>query len=248
MPTLTLTDSLTTHILWRPKVFWNSDTSFTVFYWTDDNNLSCQTYNLAGIPLIAHDHINANANAINDFAVARDSLGRMVAVWEDVTTGKILCQRFNSDATLLGTNIVISAGTYEVPNWSLTVDFRDGLVCAVWNDADYRLWLQVFDFENPTKLRPEKSLLTPRDFRLVGNYPNPFNATTKIRFYLPQARQVELKVWDCRGVLVREKQYSSCTSGWNEIEFEADDLPSGLYLYQVRSGNIASQAKMLLMK
>jgi len=59
---------------------------------------------------------------------------------------------------------------------------------------------------------------------------------------------VELKVWDCRGVLVREKQYSSCTSGWNEIEFEADDLPSGLYLYQVRSGNIASRTKMLLMK
>ncbi len=247
-PTLTLTDTLTTNILWHPKVLWNSDTTFTVFYWTDANNLERQTYNSHGVSLDFQEQVNTNANGIDDFAVARDSLGRMVAVWEDLTTGKILCQRFNTDASLLGSNIVISTGTYQVPTWSLTVDFKNGLVCVVWNDADYRLWLQVFDFDNPEKIGPEKSPTAPQDFRLIGNYPNPFNATTKIRFYLSQMGPVELKVWDCRGALVWEREYHGRASGWNEIEFEANDLPSGLYLYEVRSGKNASRAKMLLMK
>lgn len=172
----------------------------------------------------------------------------MVAVWEDVTTDKILCQRFNSDASLLDSIFVLSSGTYQVPLLSLSTDFKDGQVCAVWNDADYNIWLQVFDFANPNKVKPEKSSEVMREFRLASNFPNPFNAATRIRFYLPQAGKVGLKVWDCNGHLVSEEDFPAFRSGWNEIDFKADDLPSGIYLYEIKSGKNFCQAKMLLLK
>ncbi len=249
-PTLALSDpSLEWHgPIGYPHVLWNSDSTFTVFYWTNHENIYCQTFSEQGHPVNSLCQLNAEGLEADDFAVARDSLGRMVAVWEDLTSGKLFCQRFNADASLRDLVFVLSTGTYNIPNEAISVDFKDGLVCAVWNDTDYRLWLQRFDFDNPNQIMPEESLTAPRDFRLAGNYPNPFNATTKIRFYLPQAGPVELKVWDCRVVLVRKRQYSGCLSGRNEIDFKADDLPSGMYMYEVRSGKNASRAKMLLMK
>ncbi|MFH1213132.1 MAG: T9SS type A sorting domain-containing protein [Candidatus Neomarinimicrobiota bacterium] len=248
--TLSLNDSLyiNNYAIWFPKVFWNSDTSFTVFYRIEDGNLYRQSYNMQGNALGVVRRVNKLIDSAGDFSVARDSLGRMVAVWEDLTTDKILCQRFNSDASLLDSIFAVSSGTYQIPLLSLSTDFKDGRVCVVWNDADYRIWLQVFDFENPNKMTPEKSPTAPQDFLLAGNYPNPFNATTRIRFYLPQVGTVGIKVWDCRGHLVREKDFPAFRSGWNEIEFKADDLPSGIYLYEIKSGKNACQAKMLLMK
>ncbi|MFA3783586.1 T9SS type A sorting domain-containing protein [Melioribacteraceae bacterium 4301-Me] len=93
------------------------------------------------------------------------------------------------------------------------------------------------------------------DYTLEQNYPNPFNPTTKISFSLPEASYVTLKVYDVLGreiaVLVDENK----PAGRYEIQFDASELPSGIYFYRIAihsdrltAGNKTFVRKMLLIK
>lgn len=91
----------------------------------------------------------------------------------------------------------------------------------------------------------------PSTIQLMGNYPNPFNPSTKIRFSVPQPGQVEVAVYNSLGQLVT-KQLVNATSGTQEVNFDASGLTSGIYLYKVAMKNSAENAavtgKMILMK
>jgi photosystem II stability/assembly factor-like uncharacterized protein len=85
-------------------------------------------------------------------------------------------------------------------------------------------------------------------YKLEQNYPNPFNPTTKISWQsLVSSRQV-LKVFDVLGneiaVLVDEER----EAGYHSIDFNASDLPSGVYFYQLRAGAFVETKKMLLLR
>ncbi|HZY10364.1 MAG TPA: Ig-like domain repeat protein [Bacteroidota bacterium] len=74
----------------------------------------------------------------------------------------------------------------------------------------------------------------PTVFALQQNYPNPFNPTTRIQFDLPVTSFVTLKVYNTIGQeIVRLKDRETMTQGTKEIEFQALELPSGVYFYQV---------------
>ena len=91
------------------------------------------------------------------------------------------------------------------------------------------------------------------DFKLEQNYPNPFNPTTKIKFEIPgQAPNdnalVSLKVYDILGndiaTLVNEEK----PVGEYEVEFDGQNLPSGVYFYQLKAGSFIQTKKMILLK
>lgn len=88
----------------------------------------------------------------------------------------------------------------------------------------------------------------PGDFRLLQNYPNPFNPMTVIRYSLFENRFVNLKVLDILGKeiksLVNEKQ----NAGNYEVEWNAYELPSGIYFYRLQSGNFSDTKSMMLLK
>lgn len=90
--------------------------------------------------------------------------------------------------------------------------------------------------------------LVPMDYALHQNYPNPFNPATAIRYSIPAAERVTLTVYDLRGqavaVLVNGHQHA----GVHEVRFDARDLASGVYFYQIKAGPFAGTRKMLLMK
>jgi hypothetical protein len=83
---------------------------------------------------------------------------------------------------------------------------------------------------------------------LDQNYPNPFNPSTSISYSLEKDGFVTLKVFDMLGrevaELVNENQYA----GNYTIEFNAINLPSGIYIYQLQSGIFNDIKKMLLIK
>lgn len=89
----------------------------------------------------------------------------------------------------------------------------------------------------------------PGEFSLSQNYPNPFNPTTSIRFELPSASNVTLKVYNVRGqlveILVNNEQVSA---GYKEVEFNATNLASGIYFYSIQAGNFTATKKMILIK
>ncbi len=96
-----------------------------------------------------------------------------------------------------------------------------------------------------TSLEDESSI--PTQFELAGNYPNPFNPRTTIRFGMPHAADVHLAVYDVSGRLVSTLIDGLQPPGWHEVSFEASDLPSGAYIYRLTTPDgIFSQTMMLL--
>jgi hypothetical protein len=90
---------------------------------------------------------------------------------------------------------------------------------------------------------------TPREFKLLGNYPNPFNPTTTIRFSMPQRNEVTLEVYDVLGRLVASQQLGVQQSGDREVTFNAANLASGVYTYRLRTAaNDVVAGRMMLLK
>jgi hypothetical protein len=89
----------------------------------------------------------------------------------------------------------------------------------------------------------------PQQFRLMQNYPNPFNPTTNITFTLPHSGNVTLKVYNMLGqeVATLINGYRTAQKNYN-VKFDATNLASGVYIYQLKFGSQSITKKMVLMK
>ncbi|MFN1836003.1 DUF1501 domain-containing protein [Balneola sp. MJW-20] len=96
-----------------------------------------------------------------------------------------------------------------------------------------------------TESRPES---VPDDFKLNQNYPNPFNPTTTISFSVSRSTQVRIQVFDSKGSLIRTLMNRSVTSGEHSLQFDAANLPSGVYFYKIETGLGTETGKMTLIK
>ena len=88
----------------------------------------------------------------------------------------------------------------------------------------------------------------PKQFNLSQNYPNPFNPTTVIEYSLPKSGAVKLAVYDILGREVSSLVNENQLAGSYKVQFNADKLASGIYFYQIRSGNFISTKRMVLLK
>ncbi len=88
----------------------------------------------------------------------------------------------------------------------------------------------------------------PEQFSLSQNYPNPFNPTTVINYQLPINNHTMLKVYDLLGTEVVTLVDEMKAAGNYAIKFDGKNLSSGIYFYQLRSGNFVKTNKMLLMR
>ncbi len=94
----------------------------------------------------------------------------------------------------------------------------------------------------------ELSLGIPNEFKLYQNYPNPFNPTTKLRFGLPKEAHVHLSFFNVLGEVVKMVHVGDQNAGYHEVEFNADNLPSGIYIYQIVTDDYRQSKKMILLK
>lgn len=88
----------------------------------------------------------------------------------------------------------------------------------------------------------------PSDFELGQNYPNPFNPTTTISYFLTESGNVELTVYDMLGRKVRTLVNEEKQDGYHKVRFDASQLPSGVYVYLLRTDAKKELRKMTLLK
>ena len=88
----------------------------------------------------------------------------------------------------------------------------------------------------------------PCEFALEGNFPNPFNAETRINFTLPQEAKVILEVFGASGKLIKKLENGVYQAGSNSIVMNATDLNSGIYFYRLTAGNNSAVGKMIFLK
>ena len=113
----------------------------------------------------------------------------------------------------------------------------------------------IWDTDNFTfQIIPESSVEniaasnTPKEFALHGNYPNPFNPTTIITFDLPLASRATLSVYNILGRQIDILANGWHTAGTHQITFDGSNLPSGIYFYELSSGNHHAVRKAILLK
>jgi len=85
-------------------------------------------------------------------------------------------------------------------------------------------------------------------YELSQNYPNPFNPTTKISYTIPEASNVTLKVYDALGKEVATLVNEFQGANKYKVDFNANQLSSGVYIYKLEAGNFSITKKMLLLK
>lgn len=88
----------------------------------------------------------------------------------------------------------------------------------------------------------------PTAYELKQNYPNPFNPSTAIQFSVPAADIVSLRVYDVLGNEVAVLINQELAIGSYEVRFDAGSLSSGIYFYQLTTGNYTETKKMNLIK
>lgn len=97
----------------------------------------------------------------------------------------------------------------------------------------------------------QASRTVPEKFTLEQNFPNPFNPSTVIRFAVPMTAsgtKITLKIFDLRGSKVATLVDGSLKSGTHEITFDARELASGTYMYELSAGAFRQTRKMVLVK
>jgi len=87
-----------------------------------------------------------------------------------------------------------------------------------------------------------------KQFSLNQNYPNPFNPSTRIKFQIADKEFVSLKIFDLLGKEVETLVNEEKSAGEYEVQFNADHLTSGIYIYKLDAGNFSQTKKMLLLK
>jgi hypothetical protein len=106
---------------------------------------------------------------------------------------------------------------------------------------------QWYDNDFVTDVK-ETIISIPTEFLLSQNYPNPFNSSCAIKYSIPKSSQVTIKIFNTIGqelaTLVNEEK----PIGTYEVNWNAANLPSGVYFYRIQAGSFTETKKMMVLK
>ena len=130
----------------------------------------------------------------------------------------------------------------------LDVDMNDNVYLTGQSDGGHGYSIATVKFiQTPTAIDPISNS-HPEGFKLHQNYPNPFNPTTTIKFDVRTSGTVVLKVYDVLGREVEVIVNEFLKSGSYSVQFSGDNLPSGVYYYELRAESFSETKRMLLVK
>lgn len=115
------------------------------------------------------------------------------------------------------------------------------------SSTDFSSWIFDTTIVVITGVEDELNPL-PTEYLLSQNYPNPFNSSCAIKYSIPKSSQVSLKIFNTLGeeieILVNEEK----PVGVYEVNWNASNLPSGVYFYRLQAGDYVQTRKMILLK
>ncbi|MCK4312373.1 MAG: T9SS type A sorting domain-containing protein, partial [Candidatus Cloacimonetes bacterium] len=200
---------------------------------------------------------NAVGNQTHHKIIA-DGLGGAIITWDDERDGRhdIYAQRIDGDGN-------IHSG------W----DLNGVLVCDITNSGFTGIHPQIVtdslegtiitwrDLRNPDnngdiyaqRITSEVSVgFDDTEYqirvKLYQNYPNPFNPKTIISYSLPKASNVKIMIYNIKGQLVETLVDAQKPAGSHTVDWNVEDMSSGIYFYKLKSGNYNETKKMLLLK
>jgi len=142
-----------------------------------------------------------------------------------------------------------STGLYTwVVNTSMPSFYCLIRISDITDESIYDISDDVFTIDIFTSVEDYLGDGIPTEYNLIQNFPNPFNPSTTIYYSIPQLSFVTLRVYDVLGneitVLVNEEK----SIGNYEIDFDGEELTTGIYFYRLQAGSFVETKKMILLK
>ncbi|MBN8707271.1 MAG: T9SS type A sorting domain-containing protein [Bacteroidetes bacterium] len=168
----------------------------------------------------------------------------------------------SEDVTLSANEVSVSKGRSQKSGWK-TIGFVNGKGTTTekqtysfsdpspvtGNLSPVFYQLKQVDTDGKTSLSQILSFIaTPVSFEVAGNYPNPFNPSTVIKFNLPEVSTVVVKVHNIIGQEIATLVNGKMDAGVKEVRFDAKGLSSGIYFYSVSANGKTFTKSMTLMK
>lgn len=184
------------------------------------------------------------------FSAYLDSMQVYVASDQDpsVVIQKLATIRSNDSAGVPLNNNVWTRHSFVLSafnNQRITIAFRYNMNISV--DG---LWCNIDDIfignRAPIGIQPISTNI-PKYFDISQNYPNPFNPITNINFALPKAEFVNIAVYDILGKEVRKLANEYLQPGTYKVDFDASNLPSGVYFYRIIAGDAFTKTKKMIL-
>ncbi len=122
-------------------------------------------------------------------------------------------------------------------------------VCALQSLSDSALKYYYNDFRTciPIGIEPISTEI-PQKYELLQNYPNPFNPMTKLKFQMPKSGFTKLAIYDVTGKEISILVNKNLKPGIYEIDWNAENIPSGVYFYSLISNEFTQTKKMVVLK
>ena len=155
-----------------------------------------------------------------------------------------------------GTHTTTSDSTTGQNVWDAPIDINNQVfrfvITAPGNHGYYCIPHQSLGMVGTIIASPVNSVNdetnSPETFQLSQNYPNPFNPTTSLQYTIGGRQFVTLKVYNSLGKEIATLVNEEKPAGEYEVEFNGANLPSGIYFYELKAGNLTQTKKMILLK
>lgn len=133
-------------------------------------------------------------------------------------------------------------------DWQGNLSYSNNNFDLGWQDPRQWTFTWIGDTTNVTAVAMSHPPAVVTNYFLSQNYPNPFNPTTTIVYAVPRAGKVRIELYNTMGQKIRTLLDEPKAAGSYTLNVRMDDLPSGIYLYKMESGNFSRTMKMVLMK
>jgi hypothetical protein len=161
------------------------------------------------------------------------------------------------DALVLAVDSVNASYFSGLADWSVQkVNLRAGNHVLTWTAKGAfagvlnAVWVDNVFFPGATAMTSVAAAApaVPRTFVLNQNFPNPFNPSTSIRYALPHRSYVTLTVFNTLGQQVAQLVDGEIDAGYHEIQFNANNLASGVYFYRMQAGSFVETKSLCILK
>ena len=183
---------------------------------------------------------------LTSFAANVNNQGQVILNWSTATelnNQMFEIERRSPESQYITIGYVNGYGTTTEPQEYTYIDYS-----SLKGTFFYRLKQIDFGGQYEYSDEIEVEVTGPLLFDLGQNYPNPFNPSTSIKYSIPKGGFVTLDVYNLLGEKVASLVNSVQEAGRYEIIFDASELASSIFVYNLRSGSFNSVKKMLLMK
>ncbi len=211
-------------------------------------------YRYAGLADVSTINYNTPNNSVSNISVER-----YASQYYSITGGYHLKAKFTTDSSSLFVQAVeTGSGASRVVAVPTNAQFSEPLYGTTYSKINFIVYdtsgshTSTFSFTTSgdstaaTDVTASSSL--PHQYGLNQNYPNPFNPTTVIRYQLPAAGIVSLKVYDLLGHEIATLVNQNMPSGVHSVSFDGSHFASGVYFYRIIADHFTETKKFVLLK